>query len=599
MRARAGVGFAFTLAIGAVAACWVVSVGGCGGSSDVAAGGDDTGTPSDGGDDSGNPVCGNGIVEGVEECDNGPKNANGSGCDSDCTFTCKPGDPNRGDKKCDDHNVCTGTKTCQADHTCSKGVVAKDGTSCGTAKICKSSKCVDTVCGDGIVDGTEECDDGNTTNGDGCDNNCKFSCLSTDKTRDCTPKDVCQGKGTCDDTKHVCSTPTPLADGTSCGTGLVCKGGVCTGALCGNGKIDPGEECDPPDGVTCDATCHKIVAAVCGNSKRETGEQCDDGNTTNLDGCSAKCQFEQDHRANSVQMIYDTSICTHNALGGAMGSSAQSQIKTALDNGVKNGSTTLSFEFLSLTDLTGTSAASMSIGGLTGKPVAAPTGVTYDGTADLDWWYTTDSSVIDSSRMPTATLAGSIKAKHLAVGPGTLNLILSLSSGPAPVKVTSATLNADIGGTSTPTASSSGNTPGHLATENLDPALVTFATMSNGQMCGNVSAHSLANVAAPAAISAAERSTAARGTRRRTACSTSSSAGVTCCSSSPRSSRRSPIKSIRARRHRGARAPDTSSRPAPERPSPAARTARGRACRSPRASTISPTRRRSPSRPTA
>jgi cysteine-rich repeat protein len=30
----------------------------------------------------------------------------------------------------------------------------------------------DSVCGDGIVNGNEQCDDGNTTNGDGCENDC-------------------------------------------------------------------------------------------------------------------------------------------------------------------------------------------------------------------------------------------------------------------------------------------------------------------------------------------------------------------------------------------------------------------------------------------
>jgi hypothetical protein len=31
-------------------------------------------------------------------------------------------------------------------------------------------------------------------------------------------------------------------------------------SLCGNGVIDPGEQCDPPNGTTCDANCQKIAA---------------------------------------------------------------------------------------------------------------------------------------------------------------------------------------------------------------------------------------------------------------------------------------------------------------------------------------------------
>ncbi len=37
------------------------------------------------------------------------------------------------------------------------------------------------LCGNGRVEGTEECDDGNTTNGDGCNSSCKVVCLGSEK----------------------------------------------------------------------------------------------------------------------------------------------------------------------------------------------------------------------------------------------------------------------------------------------------------------------------------------------------------------------------------------------------------------------------------
>jgi cysteine-rich repeat protein len=67
----------------------------------------------------------------------------------------------------------------------------------------------------------------------------------------------------------------------------------CTVTACGNGIVTPGEQCD--DGNTvggdgCSATC--TLELVCGNGILEPGEQCDDGNTISGDGCSATCQIE-------------------------------------------------------------------------------------------------------------------------------------------------------------------------------------------------------------------------------------------------------------------------------------------------------------------
>ena len=639
------------------------------------------------------PVCGNGVVEGIEQCDNGASNGHGAGCESDCTFTCKPGDPLRGDPSCDDKNPCNGSETCKADHTCNKGTALADGASCGGTSVCKGGVCVGAVCGDGIVTAPEECVDGNAVDGDGCDSTCKFSCLSTDTARSCAAIDACRAKGSCDDAKHVCTAGAPSADGTACGTGKTCKAGTCISAACGNGVVDSGEDCDfgasngagtgceiackfscsksadtcsdgnacngtescqsvtvgsasgqkcsagtpladgttcatgkicktgacvvppsvncgngtiesgedcdfgtgngpgtgceptckfsctkspdscpapidacagpsscqavtvsgkpgqkcasgtplakctacgagsggvcqsgacrtptcgdgcvsapetcePPSTATCDASCKTVVAAVCGNGKREGTEQCDDSNVINLDGCSAKCTFEQDQRVNSMSMLYGTdAYCTVNRLGSAIQGAAQGNLQTSLTNGIKDGSTSIMLEFLNLKDLTGTSdpaPTALAVGGLSGKPVAAPAGKTYDGTNDLDWWYTVDASAIDAAtRISNAQLKATITAKFLDTPtPGTLIVTLNLTSGPASVRITNAKLHANIGPTSKPTVSP-GTTPGHVAGENVDPAIVTFASMSNGQMCGNVSAQSLANAPPPATI---------------------------------------------------------------------------------------------------
>jgi cysteine-rich repeat protein len=95
------------------------------------------------------------------------------------------------------------------------------------------------ICGNGVVERGEACDDGNNFSGDGCNATC-----SSDE-------------------------------------------------RCGNGITDLGEACDdgnnrPGDG--CDALCR--LESGCGNGVVEVGEQCDDGNLTSGDGCSPGCVLE-------------------------------------------------------------------------------------------------------------------------------------------------------------------------------------------------------------------------------------------------------------------------------------------------------------------
>lgn len=60
-------------------------------------------------------------------------------------------------------------------------------------------------------------------------------------------------------------------------------------AVCGNGAVEAGEQCDPPDGDTCDTDCTIIedTEPMCGDSVIDPGEDCDppDG-----DACDTDCQ---------------------------------------------------------------------------------------------------------------------------------------------------------------------------------------------------------------------------------------------------------------------------------------------------------------------
>ncbi|MBK6462861.1 MAG: fibro-slime domain-containing protein [Myxococcales bacterium] len=119
------------------------------------------------------------------------------------------------------------------------------------------------TCGSGTLSGGEECDDGNSADGDGCSSLC-----------------IVEAGFQC---------PTP--------------GAPCVASTCGNGVKEGAERCDdgntiPYDG--CSPTCQREAScpgggecvAVCGDGLKFPTEACDDGNTTDGDGCSATCAVE-------------------------------------------------------------------------------------------------------------------------------------------------------------------------------------------------------------------------------------------------------------------------------------------------------------------
>lgn len=243
--------------------------------------------------------------------------------------------------------------------------------------------------------------------------------------------------------------------------------------------------------------------AVCGNGIREAGEQCDDGNTTNLDGCSSTCQFEQDLRVTSLVMQSGTdSVCTANRLfGSAFTSLGLSQFQPSLATAISNGSLSLMFAMLGNTDLTGTNQASFNVGVLSGSPV---TGSSYNGTADLDWWYTFDPAYVALNNAPTGMLPASITAKALTAGPAVISVPFSIGGTATTLQLLHATMTATTNTVTTPLESTTSGPPGHLLSENLDPALMSYQALSTsaspGKLCGAVTVNSLAQTPIPAAL---------------------------------------------------------------------------------------------------
>lgn|SRR5262245_33570229 len=271
--------------------------------------------------------------------------------------------------------------------------------------------------------------------------------------------------------------------------------GICLSGQPAIGSCDPGfndldtlvfngcEDSDP-------------ISSGCGDGIRSADEQCDDGNTTNLDGCSRTCRFEQTQRMNSFKMAFGTSpSCAVNRLGSAFASGTQSQIQAPLTDAVRTGAMSFMFQFPDLVDLSGTNQASVTLGALNGTPFSTSS---YNGFQDLDWWYATDLTGVDSSRTAVQRLTGSITAKVLNAT-GRLDMPFVLASSSANLHLSSVHLRANIGSASVPLVAS-GGLPGHLAAEHLDPDLTSFASMTGGTLCGNISAASLAQVPLPGSV---------------------------------------------------------------------------------------------------
>lgn len=72
--------------------------------------------------------------------------------------------------------------------------------------------------------------------------------------------------------------------------------GACHTAFCGDGILDPLEQCDDGNLSNSDACVVGCVVAVCGDGyvNLAGGEQCDDQNADGQDGCFADCTLDND-----------------------------------------------------------------------------------------------------------------------------------------------------------------------------------------------------------------------------------------------------------------------------------------------------------------
>lgn len=130
------------------------------------------------------------------------------------------------------------------------------------------------ICGNAIIETGEQCDDGNTLSGDGCNSVCMF------ENPNCGNGVINAGEQ-CDDGNSI--------NGDGCNQYCLTEG-----LTCGNGVVNAGEQCDDGNNINgdgCNFSC-MIEGIICGNGNVQAGEQCDDANTINGDGCNSTCFVE-------------------------------------------------------------------------------------------------------------------------------------------------------------------------------------------------------------------------------------------------------------------------------------------------------------------
>ncbi|MEE2786116.1 MAG: DUF4215 domain-containing protein [Myxococcota bacterium] len=328
-----------------------------------------------------NTTCGDGQVMAPEQCDDGNQ-ADDDACRQNCTIArCGDGVRRRdlgqgmpGYEYCDDGNTASGDG-------CSLSCALELGWSCAPEAGTMRSVCTPT-CGDGQVVGAEQCDDGNTADGDGCSSTCQVEMLcgngivddgeECDETvPDCTmcrvqaqdvtrsgqfngrfqsksfdrfvftlavenivalnvvgPNGICPGDLTLElYIRNGANLGSLIASDDNGGVGLcpslqqtlpqgtyevvireATDGAISDyqldvkyGGTCGNGVVNVGEDCDGNSQANCDANCK--LPSECGNGVTETGEDCDDGQRLNRDGCDRTCGSERYTLIRGVEQV--------------------------------------------------------------------------------------------------------------------------------------------------------------------------------------------------------------------------------------------------------------------------------------------------------
>jgi hypothetical protein len=214
-------------------------------------------------------------------------------------------------------NVSTeGTFTCTQDGAHALTITATQGAVVASKTVtvtCNLGNCAPPICGDGEVNGTDECDDSTQrcqnciivpVCGDGVQDGPNGNCFGTNLSKpECDEQcDTAGPSATC---TAECTAPVFCGDGVVNQPSEVCDNGMansdtvadacrtnCQPASCGDGVQDTGEACDGGPNCNPDCTTAGPGPGPCGDGVVNTGEQCDDGLTAGIspaNGCTGSC----------------------------------------------------------------------------------------------------------------------------------------------------------------------------------------------------------------------------------------------------------------------------------------------------------------------
>jgi len=291
----------------------------------------------------------------------------------------------------------------------SRDSAALDGTVPPTMDGSTPDSGTEPACGNSRLEAGEQCDDGNTADGDGCSATCAREAYCGDGNLDSGEQ--------CDDGNHR--------------SGDGCRSDCGSDESCGNGIRDVvvGEQCDDGnrvDGDGCSADC--LALESCGDGTVDPGEQCDDGNSVRWDGCAPDCHVELSQVIQTLAFAGRGSGCDFsgdgvpdNRLAVALGVALPLLNDMGIQQGIDNGSVILLMSMLGLDDPRGVDDDSLTVAWMQGDDPDGDASNNFTGSAML----APAAGSFDMADNPFTSFASSLTSAQLNGGPEDIEIPIS------------------------------------------------------------------------------------------------------------------------------------------------------------------------------